>query len=107
MSAPSTDVARVSVRILDKEYVIACPLEERAELLDSAAFLNARMRDVRDSAKVIGLDRIAVVVALNLANELVKIRGREEKTDADVGARLKGMRERVESALAQGQQLEL
>ncbi len=107
MSGSPADVARVSVRILDKEYVIACPLEERAELLDSAAFLNARMRDVRDNAKVIGLDRIAVVVALNLANELVKIRGREEKTDADVGARLKGMRERVESALAQGQQLEL
>ncbi len=107
MSTQPAEVARVAVRILDKEYVIACPHEERAELLDSAAYLNSKMREVRDNGKVIGLDRIAVVVALNLANELVKLRGREEKLDLDVGARLKLMRERVEAALSQGQQLEL
>ena len=67
------DQARVSVRILEKEYVIACPYEERSALLDSAEFLNARMREVRDSGKVVGLDRIAVMVALNLANELLAI----------------------------------
>ena len=48
MSAPQ-DQARVSVRILEKEYFIACPYEERSALLDSAEFLNSRMREVRDS----------------------------------------------------------
>ncbi len=66
------DVARVSVRILEKEYFVACPYEERSDLLDSAEFLNSKMREIRDSGKVVGLDRIAVMAALNLANELLK-----------------------------------
>ena len=47
--------ARVSVRILEKEYFISCPYEERSALLDAAEFLNARMREIRDSGKVVGL----------------------------------------------------
>ena len=48
------DQARVSVRIMEKEYVIACPYEERTALLDTAEFLNSRMREIRDSGKVVG-----------------------------------------------------
>lgn len=55
------DVARVSVRILDKEYLIACPFEERSALLDAAQHLDSRMREVRDSGKVVGIDRKSVV----------------------------------------------
>ena len=58
------DQARVSVRIMDKEYVVACAYEERSALLDAAEFLNSRMREIRDSGKVVGLDRIAVMAAL-------------------------------------------
>ena len=67
-------ISRVSVRLLDREYQVACPAEERSALLDSAEFLDAKMREVRDSGKVVGLDRIAVISALNLANELIKLR---------------------------------
>jgi cell division protein ZapA len=105
------DNARVSVRILEKEYFIACPYEERSALLDSAEFLNARMREVRDSGKVVGLDRIAVMVALNLTNELLQLKGRDAKVESETGAKVKNMRERVEAALATRQsktrQLEL
>ena len=59
-------VSRVSVRLLDREYQVACPSEERADLLDSAEYLDAKMREVRDTGKVVGLDRIAVISALNL-----------------------------------------
>jgi cell division protein ZapA len=58
------ELARVSVRILDKEFMIACPYEQRSALLDSAQFLDTKMREVRDSGKVVGLDRIAVIAAL-------------------------------------------
>jgi cell division protein ZapA len=102
-----TEATRVSIRILEKEYHVACPPGARNELLDSAELLNRKMREIRDSGKVVGLDRIAVMAALNLTNELLKSRGRDETADADLGARLKSMRERVESALAKGQQLEL
>jgi cell division protein ZapA len=99
--------ARVSVRILEKEYHITCPNEERSDLLDSAEFLNLKMREIRDSGKVVGLDRIAVIAALNMANELIRFRNRDGNLDSDVGGRLRILRERVESALEKGRQLEL
>jgi cell division protein ZapA len=100
-------VTRVSVRLLDREYQVACPAEERSDLLDSAEYLDARMREVRDSGKVVGLDRIAVISALNIANELIKLRRNGSVVDTDLGAKLRTLRERVESALEKGQQLEL
>jgi cell division protein ZapA len=102
-----TDQARVSVRIMDKEYVVACPYDERSALLDAAEFLNARMREIRDTGKVVGLDRIAVMAALNLAHEILKGKERESKLDSGVGHRVRALRERVEGALGKGQQLEL
>ena len=100
-------MTRVSVRVLDREYQVACPAEERSDLLDSAEYLDAQMREVRDTGKVVGLDRIAVISALNLANELMKLRRNGGSTEGDLGARLRGMRERVESALEKSKQLEL
>jgi cell division protein ZapA len=100
-------MTRVSVRLLEREYQVACPAEERTDLLDSAEYLDAKMREVRDSGKVVGLDRIAVISALNLANELIKLRRNGSTVDTDIGSRLRSLRERVESALEKGQQLEL
>jgi len=95
------------VRLLDREFQVACPAEERADLLDSAEYLDGKMREVRDSGKVAGIERIAVISALNIANELIKLRRQGSTLDGDVGARLRTLRERVESALERGQQLEL
>jgi cell division protein ZapA len=98
---------RVSVRILEKEYQVACLPEERSELLDSAEHLNARMREIRDAGNIIGLDRIAVMAALNLAHELLKLHNRGEAVDTGVSQKIRQLRERVETALTRGQQLEL
>jgi cell division protein ZapA len=102
----SDRLVRVSVRILEKEYQVACLPEERSELLDSAEFLNGKMKDIRDAGNIVGLDRIAVMAALNLAHELLK-RNRNEANESEVSERVKQMRERVESALSRGQQLPL
>ena len=102
----SDRMVRVSVRILEKEYQVACLPEERSELLDSAEFLNGKMRDIRDAGNIVGLDRIAVMAALNLAHELLK-RNRNEALESEVSERVREMRERVESALSRGQQLPL
>ena len=103
----SQEQARVSVRIMEKEYVIACPYEERTALLDTAEFLNSRMREIRDSGKVVGLDRIAVMVALNLANELLRLKNQDARLESDASGRIRALRERVEGAIEKGQQLEL
>ncbi|NNF52463.1 MAG: cell division protein ZapA [Gammaproteobacteria bacterium] len=99
-------VARVSVRILDKEYQIACPVEERTALLDAAELLNARMKEIRDSGKVVGLDRIAVIAALNISNELIAERNEEKVPGEEVSLKIREIRERVEKAVGKGKQLE-
>jgi cell division protein ZapA len=99
--------AHVTVRILEKEYFVSCPQEERADLLDSAEFLNKKMREIRDTGKVVGADRIAVMAALNMANELLRLRRQETDLQGAVTGRVKNMRERVESALQRTRQLDL
>jgi cell division protein ZapA len=98
--------AQISVRILDKEYQIGCPAEERTELLDSAEILNAKMREIRDRGAIVGLDRIAVIAALNLAQDLLHAQERGRTIESDID-RLKVISERVNSALGATQQLDL
>jgi cell division protein ZapA len=99
--------AHVNVKILEKEYQFACPAEERKALLESAELLNAKMREIRDSGKVVGLDRIAVMAALNMAHDLIDSSSRDKMIESDAKGKIIEMRQRVESALQKGQQLEL
>lgn len=99
--------AHVTIKILEKEYNVACPLEEKPSLVASAELLNAKMREIRDSGKVVGLDRVAVMAALNLANELLKARGQDEELKNIVGLRIRAMREHLDSALGPAKQLTL
>jgi cell division protein ZapA len=99
--------AQVSVRILDKEYQVACPASERTDLLDSAEVLNEKMREIRDSGRIVGLDRIAVMAALNMANDLLHAKERDKSLEGDVSNRLKLISDRVETALGSTQQLDL
>lgn len=62
----------VFVKILDKEYQVACPREERQALVESAQLLDERMKAIRSTGAVIGLERIAVMAALNLSHELLQ-----------------------------------
>ena len=96
----------VTVRILDKEYFVGCPPDERNDLLESAEYLNKKMREIRDTGKVVGADRIAVMAALNMANELLRLRRQDGEMNAVTG-RVKHMRERVEGALQRTRQLDL
>jgi cell division protein ZapA len=99
--------AHVTVRILEKEYFVSCPQDERAALLDSAEYLNKKMREIRDTGKVVGADRIAVMAALNMANELLRLRKLDTDLQGAVTGRVKNMRERVETALQRTRQLDL
>jgi len=98
---------QVSVRILDKEYQVACPASERTDLLDSAEVLNAKMKEIRDSGRIVGLDRIAVMAALNMANDLLRAQARDRLLEGDVSSRLKLISDRVENVLGGSQQLDL
>ena len=99
--------AHVNIKILEKEYQIACPADERKALIDSAELLNNKMREIRDSGKVVGLDRIAVMAALNLANDLIGTANVSSHLETKIKPKVVQMRERIESALQSGKQLEL
>ena len=103
----TNQVAHVSVRILDKEYLVACPPEERTDLLDSAEVLNTKMREIRDSGSIVGLDRIAVMAALNMANDLLHAKARDNEIEGTFSNRLKLISDRVDNALSDSQQLDL
>jgi len=97
--------AHITIRILEKEYQVSCPAEEKANLLASVELLNKKMREIRDSGKVIGLDRIAIMAALNLANELLKRSGDERQLKDNIVPRVRAMSERLDAALKPDQRL--
>lgn len=68
----SNDKKTVTVTILDKAYQVACPLGEQVALVASARHLDQTMRDIRGSGKVIGMERISVMAALNMTNDLLR-----------------------------------
>jgi cell division protein ZapA len=101
------DVSRVSVRILEKEYFVACPADEKANLLDAAEHLSQRMREIRDTGKVVGLDRIAVMAGLNITHDMLRLRSSAKSVDGDVLPRVRSLREKVDKALSRNQSLDL
>ncbi|NNL18656.1 MAG: cell division protein ZapA [Boseongicola sp.] len=103
----SKSVRPIAVQILDKEYRVACEPGEEAQLITAAKFLDDRMRDIRGTGKVIGTDRIAVMAALNIANELLAQKERASDDAASVGTRVRDLRDRIEVALNESNQLEL
>ena len=67
-----TDAQPINISILDKDYKVACPVGEQSALLESARFLDHKMREMRDSGNIMGSERIAVITALNMANDLLQ-----------------------------------
>jgi len=95
----------INIRILDKEYVVSCPEEERQDLMASADILNERMRQTRDVAKVYGTERIAVISALNVVHESLQARRDQEDGTALFAQPITRLIEKIDAALAKDQRL--
>lgn len=91
----------VYVKILDKEYQVACPPEERGALLQSAQILDERMRMIKNSGSVIGLERIAVMAALNLSHELLQAQSGQPDAAAADSATLARLEQKIQRQLDQ------
>lgn len=91
---------QVSIKILDKEYRIACNARDQDDLRASAHLLDTRMRDIRQTGRVIGSDRMAVMAALNIAHELIKLQRSRPLANESADRRLYQLQERVSTALA-------
>nr|WP_206171705.1 cell division protein ZapA [Thiorhodococcus mannitoliphagus] len=91
---------QVSIKILDKEYRIACEYHEQEDLRASARLLDHRMREIRQSGRVIGTDRVAVMAALNIAHDLIQLQRSRAGSDGEPGKRLRQLQERINAALS-------
>lgn len=96
-SAPNT----VSVSILDRDYLVACPPGEREALLAAARLLDARLRELRQHNRSATLERLAIMVALNLAHEQQQQASRAENLARDVGQELGRLLQRVDRLLGE------
>ncbi|MGD9660095.1 MAG: cell division protein ZapA [Porticoccaceae bacterium] len=89
----------VSIRILDKDYQVNCPPEEQNALIRSSQLLDARMREIRKSGHVIGLERIAVMAALNLTYDLLMAETKASDNDS-VNRDISALDDKLSAALA-------
>ncbi len=89
----------VTVKILGKDYQIACVDEQAHNVIDAALLLDNRMKEIRNSGRVIGLERIAVMAALNLAHELLSLKNEVKSISNDTDKRLQYLHEKLETAL--------
>jgi cell division protein ZapA len=93
----------VVVKILDKDYQVSCGADEVDALNASARLLDRQMKTIREGGKVVGLDRIAVMAALNIANDMLRTQTLNSSSDE----RIERLTRRVKDALAEQKQLNL
>lgn len=106
-AAKPVESKAVNIRVLDKDYQVACPVDEEAALLDSARLLDEKMREVRDTRKMVGADRVAVMAALNLAHDLLQLQSGGGGEGPDANNKLRNLQSKVEAAITRSRQLEL
>jgi cell division protein ZapA len=98
----------LTVSLLGREFRVACPEGEEKQLLASADYLNRKLKEVRDTGKVTGNERIAIMAALNIAHEFMSNTSNTSSSSSIDGAairrRIVAMQETVESALAADQE---
>lgn len=91
----------VSIKLVDREFRVACEPEERAGLLEAAEFLDQRMRKLRRVSKSPGFDRLAVLAAMDITHELLVLREQEQTQTGTLTDNLSRLRLRLEAALEQ------
>lgn len=96
MSSPSEPI---TVRILEREYRVMCAPDQRRDLMESALFLDQQMREIRDSGRISSIDKIAVMAALNLAEEVLKLRQQGLERREKVDQRIRQMADQLERSL--------
>ena len=89
----------VSITLLDKEYIIGCSEDEKSELIASANYLNTQMIEQRDTGKVVGSEKIAVMAALNVTNEYLRMSSQSKSEKEDYRINISRISEKITKAL--------
>ncbi len=95
-----SDGRGIEVTVLDRKLRIACKVEERDDLLKAVQYLDAKMREIRGSGKVIGGERIAILAALNIAHELLSTGLGTGFDMPELKRRMRGMAAAIDEAMS-------
>lgn len=94
------------VRLLEKDFLIGCPKEHEPALKEAAEYLDKQMRNIRQSGRVIGMERIMFTAALNITYEFLALQRNTETSERDVAERILVLQDKIDEALAPKQPLE-
>jgi cell division protein ZapA len=95
----SADPKGLQISIMGREFRVACPENEQDGLLEAVEYLNRKMHEIRDNGKVVGIERIAIMAALNIAHELLSIKVGGGFDLAEVKRRMNQMETILDQAL--------
>ncbi|OGV76745.1 MAG: cell division protein ZapA [Methylotenera sp. RIFCSPLOWO2_02_FULL_45_14] len=95
-----SEIKGVDVSIMGRDFTVSCTDEERPGLINAVNFLDKKMRDIRDSGKVIGVERIAIMTALNLSHELLNSKSGNVDV-GDIKRRITLMQDQIDQACAE------
>mgnify|MGYP005704507715 FL=1 len=101
------DNKTLTVSIAGKDYQVACPAGEEDSLREAAQYLHNLMESIRSSGRVVGLDRVAVMAALNISNELLQSKQQHDAEQAKVVTTVQKLSDRVADAVSANKQLQL
>ncbi|TAN08628.1 MAG: cell division protein ZapA [Rhodanobacteraceae bacterium] len=90
----------VTIKLLDREFLVGCQPDERAGLLAAVEHLNGKMREIKQAARSPGYDRIAVLAALDITHELLMLQRSQRTLSSHAGEQISMLRRKLEAALA-------
>lgn len=88
----------VNISILGRDFSVACPPDAQEELLEAAQFLDKKMKEIQKSGKIIGSERTAIMAALNISNDLLKLQ-KSTSGQAQAQARLASLQAKIDDVL--------
>ena len=101
----SADPKGLQINVMGREFRVACPDDEQKGLLEAVDYLNRKMNEIRDNGKVIGLERIAIMAALNIAHELLSTKVGGGFDIAEVKRRMNRMETVLDQAMREQSKL--
>ena len=97
----------VQVKILDKEYQVNCPPADQEALIKSARYLDENMRKIKDRGNIHGVEKIAVMAALNITHDMLRKDRMINETRQETTQQVKGLEDKIENAISSSRQLEI
>ncbi len=107
MADNKLDAKPVSIHIMGNEYHVSSPADEVQKLEEAARALDKRMREIKEGGRIMGLERVAGMAALNLSYELMHGESTSAEQTAKLDQRIQNLQQKVDLALAANAQSEL